>query len=249
MDPYKASGIVLHTIKYGDNSLIAYIFTSLYGRRSYLVRGVGSSSGRRKQGNKAALLQPMSVIEFEGYQSRYSDLHSLRDMRNQLVLKSLPFDISKSTITLFMAEVLYKLVREETANLPLFDFVTHSIKTLDAVDGKNRASIANFHLWFLVHLCEFLGFYPGGEYKHGYMLDVNEGVFCGHYPSHGNYMCAESAAVLDAMMRIEGDKLSDIKLKGELRSQFVGDLLNFIGFHFDMVHNINSIKILQEVFR
>lgn len=241
--------MVLHTIKYGDNSLIAYIFTNIYGRRSYLVRGVGGSSGRRTRGNKAALLQPMSVVEFEGYQGRYSSLHSMRDTRNALVLKSLPFDSSKSAISLFMAEVLYRLVREETPNLPLFDFVSSSVEALDAIDGSNRGAIANFHLWFLVRLSEFLGFYPGGEYSDGSVFDVAEGVFCEQVPQHGNYMCAASSATLNAMMTLEGDGLGQVKLTGQARSQFVGDLLNFIGFHFDMVHNINSLKILQEVFR
>ncbi|MFI3266059.1 MAG: DNA repair protein RecO, partial [Rikenellaceae bacterium] len=245
---YKASGVVLHTIKYGDNSLIAYIYTDLYGRLSYLVRGV-SGSGRRTRGNKAALLQPMSVIEFEGYQNRHSQLHSMRDVRNKLVLKSLPFDLSKSAISLFMAEVLYRLVREETPNQPLFDFVSSSVEALDMVDTKDRTSIANFHLWFLVQLSRFLGFYPSGEYSLGDVFDIREGVFCSGLPFHGTYMCEPSAMILNQMMNVEPQGLAEVKLSGEKRNQFVGDLLNFIGFHFDMVHNINSLKILQEVFR
>ena len=39
MRTYKARGIVLHTIKYGDSSAIAYLFTDVLGRMSYMVQG------------------------------------------------------------------------------------------------------------------------------------------------------------------------------------------------------------------
>lgn len=50
MRTYKARGIVLHTIKYGDSSAIAYLFTDVLGRMSYMVQGIRSKRGR---GNKA----------------------------------------------------------------------------------------------------------------------------------------------------------------------------------------------------
>lgn len=246
MKSYKASGVVLHTLKYGDNSLIAYIFTDLYGRRNYLIRGVG---GARKKGNKAALLQPTSIIEYEGYEGRHSDLHGIREARNKVILSGIAFDMRKSTIALFMAEVLYRLVREETPNKPLFDFICSSIESLDRADSANTTAIANFHLWFLVRLSEYLGFYPGGEYHVGDMFDIEEGLFCSAYPQHGNYMGAAGAATLDAMMRSDADELGEVKLKGEQRSEFMNDILNFFNFHFDIINNINSLSILRDVFR
>ena len=35
MKSYKARGIVLHTLKYGDSSMVAYLLTDVGGRRSY----------------------------------------------------------------------------------------------------------------------------------------------------------------------------------------------------------------------
>ena len=50
------------------------------------------------------------------------------------MLQSLPFDVRKSTIALFMAEVLYRLVKECEPNQRLFDFVWGSVAALDALD-------------------------------------------------------------------------------------------------------------------
>ena len=157
MDSYKAHGIVLHTIKYGDTSVVAYILTDTYGRRNYLVQGVKSGKGK---GNKAALLQPMFLLEFEGIPSHRSQMDRMKDVRLSHPLQHIPFDVRKSTISLFMAEVLYRLIKEVEPNSPLFGFVRASVMALDQMEE----GISNFHLWFLVQLSAFLGFYPGNEY-------------------------------------------------------------------------------------
>lgn len=168
MRTYKARGIVLHTIKYGDSSAIAYLFTDVLGRMSYMVQGIRSKRGR---GNKAALLQPMFLVEFEGVEQPHAQMHRIREMRSLRPLMSVPFDVRKSTISMFMAEVLYRLIREVEANEPLFDFLCEAVLKLDAM----REGIANYHLWFLVRLSAYLGFYPGNEYIENGCFDIRAG--------------------------------------------------------------------------
>ena len=139
MKSYKGRGIVLHTLKYGDSSMVAYLLTDIGGRRSYMVQGVRSRSGR---GSKLALFQPMFPVEFEGLESPRQQMDRFKEVRAGFVLQSLPFDVRKSTMALFMAEVLYRLVRESEPNEPLFDFVWGSAEALDAMDD----GVSNFHL-------------------------------------------------------------------------------------------------------
>ena len=120
MKTYKSRGIVLHTIKYGDSSMVAYLLTEAGGRRNFMVQGVRSARGR---GSKLALFQPMFALEFEGLESPRQQLDRFREVRSGLVLQSIPFDVRKSTVALFMAEVLYRLVKESEPNRALFDFV------------------------------------------------------------------------------------------------------------------------------
>ena len=125
---YKARGIVLHTVKYGESSLVAYLFTDVGGRQTYMIQGVRSSRGR---GNKAALFQPMFLLEFEGVEQPHAEMHRMKEVRNLVPLSSVPFDVRKSTVSLFMAEVLYRLIREVEANEPLFDFICSAVQQLD----------------------------------------------------------------------------------------------------------------------
>ncbi len=139
------------------------------GVRISWCRGVRSSGGR---GSKAALFQPMFAVEFEGLVSTKMQLHRFREVRSGLVLQSLPFDVRKSTIALFMAEVLYRLVKESEPNPNLFEFVWRSVEALDAL-GEGTA---NFHIWFLARLSRFLGFGPGNSYASGDWFDIREGL-------------------------------------------------------------------------
>ena len=225
MRTYKARGIVLHTIKYGDSSAIAYLFTDVLGRMSYMVQGIRSKRGR---GNKAALLQPMFLVEFEGVEQPHAQMHRVREMRSLRPLMSVPFDVRKSTISMFMAEVLYRLIREVEANKPLFDFLCEAVLKLDAM----REGIANYHLWFLVRLSAYLGFYPGNEYIENGCFDIRGGLFTPSMPAHRIGMNEACARLLGTLMECEADALAEIPLSRARRTEFMEAMLSFFGYHF-----------------
>ena len=241
MKSYKARGIVLHTVRYGDSSLIVYLLTDLLGRQTYLVQGVRSA---RSKGNKAALFQPMFVVEFEGDESPHAQMHRRGEVRNAFPLAALAFDVRKSTISLFMAEVLYKLVREVEPNSPLFDFVCRSVVALN----QTERGTANFHLWFLVQLSFHLGFFPGNEYREGSFFDIREGLFLTHTNSDSPIFSAANSRLLGQFMHTEAQEIDSIALSRRDRSDFLNSLLSYFSYHLDSMHGIRSIDILKEVF-
>lgn len=238
---YKARGIVLHTVKYGESSLVAYLFTDVGGRQTYMIQGVRSSRGR---GNKAALFQPMFLLEFEGIEQPHAEMHRMKEVRNLVPLASVPFDVRKSTVSLFMAEVLYRLIREVEANEPLFDFICSAVQQLDRMEQ----GVANFHLWFLVRLSAYLGFYPGNEYRDGGWFDIRSGLFCDVMPQHRTCMGPASARLLGELMAIEAAELDSLRLGRGERLEFMEAMLIFFGYHFDAIHSVQSLRILREVF-
>lgn len=241
MKTYKGRGIVLHTLKYGDTSMVVYLLTDVGGRRSYMVQGVRSRNGR---GSKLALFQPMFPVEFEGMESPRQQMDRFREVRAGHVMQSLPFDVRKSTVALFMAEVLYRLVRESEPNEPLFDFVWGSVEALDQMhDG-----VANFHLWFLAHLSRLLGFFPGNEYQSGAWFDIREGLYTKTCPSHVQYMSRESARTLHDLLACDVRYLSEMGLNRRERVAFLNDMLAYFGYHLDAISAVQSVRILREVF-
>lgn len=232
--------MVLHTVKYGDNSLVVFMLTDIKGRTSFMVRGVKSGRG----GNKLALFQPMFVVEFEAASSSKAQMDTIREVHSAIALETLPFDIVKSTIALFMAEVLYRLVRDVEPESPLFDFVCDAVERLDRIE----AGVANFHLKFMVELSRHLGFYPSSDYRQGDVLDIREGVFINYEPSHGKVMSVENSQTLARFMVTDFDTLDTIPMNRTLRDSFLSAMLEYFDYHLDSVRNIRSVEILRTVF-
>lgn len=241
MKSYKARGIVLHTLKYGDSGMVVYLLTDSGGRQSYMVQGVRSARGH---GSKLALFQPMFAVEFEGLESSRMQMHRFREVRSGIVLQSLPFDVRKSTIALFMAEVLYRLVKECEPNQRLFDFVWGSVAALDALDE----GVANFHLWFLANLSRFLGFCPGNDYSAGDWFDIREGLYTKTRPQHVSFMTQECTRILRDMMECDVRCLAEIGLNRTQRVEFLNAVLVYFGYHLDAISAVQSVRILREVF-
>ena len=241
MKSYKARGVVLSTVKYGDSGMVVQMLTDRYGRQSYMVQGVRSSRGR---GSKMALFQPLFILEFEGLESSHSDLHKMREVQNGVVFKSVPYDIRKSTMALFMAEVLYRLVGESEANEPLFDFVFNSVMALDEIDE----GVANFHLWFLANLSRYLGYFPGNEYQKGCWFDMREGLYTRTMPLHDHVMNEAEAELLCDLTECDLDCLGEIPLNREQRVAMLSRLVEYYSIHLDAIRSVRSIEILQEVF-
>ena len=130
---YKARGIVLNSLKYGDSAMVVHLLTDAWGAELHGA-GCPQQSGT---GFELALFQPMFALEFEGLTSSRQQMHRFREVQSGIVLQRMPFDVRRSTIALFMAEVLYRLVKESEPDSQLFDFVWESIGALDSM-GRGR---------------------------------------------------------------------------------------------------------------
>lgn len=242
MKSYKGRGIVLHTLKYGDRGMVVQLLTDVGGRRSYMVQGVRSSSGK---GSKLALFQPVFPVEFEGLEPAQStQMHRFKEVRSGFLLRGIPFDVRKSTMAMFMAEVIYRLVKESEQNEPLFDFVWRSVEALDTME----AGVANFHLWFLTHLSRLLGFYPSGDFLPGSYFDIKEGEYCPIRPLHSLFIAPEEASLMEQLLSISATELHTLQLNRMQRVAYLEAMLNYFGYHLDSINAVQSVRILQEVF-
>lgn len=239
---YTARGVVLNTVKYGDKGLVVQMLTSSHGRQSFMVQGLGSRGGR--SGSRAALYQPLFALEFEGLESSKMQMHRFAEVHAGIVLRTIPFDVKKSTIALFMAEVLHRLVKESEPNEMLFDFVWGSIEALDVAEE----GVANFHLWFLSNLCRFLGFSPGNEYVADGWFDMAEGLYTSAEPPKRMAMSQQNALILRDMLECDVRYLAEVGLNRAQRVDFLDALLAYYAYHLDTINSVQSVKILQEVF-
>ena len=208
--------IVLHTTKFGENSIVVHTLSKEYGRRSFLVRGAGK--------RLMSLFLPLNILEAEIVESTKSTLYTARGLAVRHPLLGIRSDVFKNSITMFMSEVLYRVVKDGTSEPGLYDWCERSILILDAV----QTDFSNFHLRFLLELAVALGFSPESR-------DLQPFV-------------GENFDVVERLMRGSFAETMLIPMNGSLRNEVAEQLLRYIEYHTDSTLRINSLKVLRELF-
>lgn len=209
--------IVLATTKVGDNSLVVHTLSDQWGRRGFLVH-VG------RKGGTAAFL-PLSILEATVVPNPKSELWSLRGIQVLEALPGIRGNMYKNSISLFMAEVLFRTLQEGASEQGLYDWCVGSILTLEAI----RSDFSNYHLRFLLELAIALGFRPSKQ-------DL--------LPFAG-----DSAPLLDAFLKADLPATLLIPLSGDQRSSLCQVLLRYLEFHTEQPIRIRSLAVLHELFR
>ena len=174
---HKTRGVVLKTTSYSESSVVVQVFTEKFGLQSYLINGVK----KPKSKIKLNMLQPLHLLEMVVYHKASGSLQRISEIRNQPVLQFIPYDIIKSSIALFINEVLYKSLKLHFEDEPLFNFIFKGVELLD----KSQEGLGNFHICFLLRLSKYLGFYPDRTLeKEARFFDLKEGVYTLHQPLH-----------------------------------------------------------------
>ncbi len=235
-------GIVINTVKYGDTSLIARIYTEEKGMQSYIVNGVRKGKSR----TQAAMLQPLSLLDMVVYYRPNKAIQRAKEIKFAYTFQSIPFEITKSTIALFMTEILHKTIREEEENKALFTFLFNSIQWLD----QSSATVRNFPIVFLLQLSQWLGFHPQSNFnkgKNGY-FDMREGLFVEMRPPHsffvGMPLSRKLAMLIDANIMTH----QEVKTSRGEREELLQTMLNYYRLHSENFKEVKSVAILKEVF-
>lgn len=238
---HKVRGIVFHAIRYGDSSLITRVYTDKLGLQSYLVRGARKPRAKLR----VSLFQPLNILEMEVYHREKSSLQNIREARPARIFESIPFDIRKSSIAMFLGDVMTKSIREEEANPDLFLFLDHMITRLDQLGS----GVADFHLYFLVHLSKHLGFSPQGDYSpEAPFFDMEEGEFCDKQPGHSNFMAHPASEHLSRLVHQSPSEAVRLKIAREDRNRLLEYIIRYYQLHYPGLQNIQSHLVLREIF-
>ncbi len=236
----KTHGIVLRTVKYNDKSAIATVYTREFGRVSFIIHGVS----RRKSAIKPAFFLPLSIVEINTTFHPGKEVQQLQDIRIEQSLSGIYHDPVKNAITLFLAELLYKTLRQPEADESTFDFLQQAIQLLDL----SEAGIANFHLVFMIKLSKYLGFEPNGEEADASYFDLLNGVFLKSRPTHNHFANPEITHIFASMLPVGFDKMHTIDLSRIKRNELLNCLIDYYKLHMPDFHGLNATAVLHEIF-
>ncbi|HSF55851.1 MAG TPA: DNA repair protein RecO [Algoriphagus sp.] len=224
----KTSGIVLSSIRYKDTSIIVKIFTRELGLKSYLVNGVRTMG----KGSKMALYQPLTLLDLVVYDKENSGLQRISEAKLQRAHQRIPFDFPRTSIALFMTEVINRTIYENYQNEGLFDFLSESVVILD----QSEAQLSHFPLVFLIEKAKFLGFSP--EEAEGFILESKNQPFSGE----------ELPKTIEYLENLIGEKYQcSMKISVLLRRKLLDHLLNFYAEQLDNPNPFKSLAIIRQL--
>ena len=237
---HKSRGIVFHTTDFSETSIVVKIYTELYGLQSYMVNSVRKKNAKFRP----SVFQSLSLVEMVVYHKERSGLQRISEIRQSPVLKSIPFDVLKSSMALFLNEVLYKSIREEEANPSLFDFLFHSIQWLDVHEPANP----DFHLLFLLQLSKYLGFYPTDNFSESNTIfNLQEGNFQSISPPHPFFLASPLSNHFYNILSHLPDFSVNLKIPAHEKRELIERILEFYQLHISGFGNIKSHKVLEQI--
>jgi DNA repair protein RecO (recombination protein O) len=230
--------IVLSKIRYKDKDLIVKCYTKQFGVVSYLLKNILS----KKSKISSAYFQQLSLLELETNHKQTRTLQYIQDVKILIPFETLHTNILKSTIVMFISEILSNVLKEEEPNHNLFAYIKTALLLLD-----KEQNISNFHILFLLNLTKYLGFYPQTNKISYNNFNLLEGQF---QKTETSKYCVkgENLTVLKQVLGMKFDEFSTLKLLTHQRQNILNMILLYFELHLGNFKKPKSLTILNQVF-
>ncbi|GGD18585.1 DNA repair protein RecO [Hyunsoonleella pacifica] len=233
------NAIVLSKLKYRDNDLIVKCYTQEHGVISFLIRGVLKS---KKNNTKTAYFQLLSQLQIVFNYTKTRSLYTIKEVRTNFVYGSLHSHILKSSVVMFLSEILSTTLQEEEQNEALYSYLETTLLWFDA-----DSEYSNFHLLFLLNLTKYLGFYPDTTNIKMAFFNLEYGNFQDKLTGKHN-ISGENLILLKNLLGIKFDALYSIKINAAKRQSFLNMILLYFELHLGSFRTPKSLQIFNQVF-
>lgn len=230
--------IVLSKVRYNDNHLIVKCYTQQRGITSYLVH----NAFKNKRNKTIAYFQPLSQLHLEEKYKQNQSLQYINEVKTSYTYRTIHTNILKSSIALFLAEILNSTLNEEEQNTSLFDYLETALQWLDAENN-----FSNFHLLFLLNLTRYLGFYPENTSISSSIFNLETGAF-EHQILNKYSISKENNIILKELLGMKFDVLNTLQINAKQRRDFLSMLLVYFELHLGYFKKPKSLEVFNQVF-
>jgi len=211
-----SKAFVIRSIKNGETSLIVSCYLEDIGYKTFIVKGV---YGSKKSKFSKAHFFPLNIINLNYSYTEGKNLGFIKEVKTEKLYKSLHLDIQKSSVIIFLSEILNSIFKEETlVNNDLFNFLLNTLSWYDQVKSCN-----NFHLKFLIELSRFIGFYPNINNENDSFFNLESGSTSATQ-SIGTNIRGNDLTLFKEFLGTEFEDLNSMNTKNESRTR----ILNYI---------------------
>lgn len=236
---HKSRGVILKSTSYSESSLVIHVFTEKFGIQSYLLQGIK----KNKSKIRTSMVQPLHLVQMVVYHKENGGLQRISELKNEPILNHISTDLIKTSVSLFICELLYQTLKEHPADEELFEFIFKTVEVLDLTEK----SVSNFHIWFMLRYTKYLGFYPQINTNKPKYFDMKNAAFVDKIPEHPLYINEQCCTILVKFTLSSLEEIQDIKINSELRRQLLMDMIRFYEWHIPNFKGLKSHHVLEEV--
>jgi DNA repair protein RecO (recombination protein O) len=145
-----------------------------------------------------------------------------------------------------MVERLHKCLRQPEPNPELFYFIEDAFIHLDEAEGP---VLANYPLFFTLHLAGFFGFRIDDTYsERNSVLDLQEGIFVEEHPHHPHFLEGNYAYITSQLLRVrQPAELSELLLNQDTRRHLLHAYRNFYALHIADFGEMKTLGVMQTI--
>ena len=231
--------IILSKVRYQDNDLIVKCLTRDLGVVSYMIKNISMS---KKSKNKFAFFQLLNILDLETNYNSNRSIQYIKDLKVKYNFTSLHTNIYKSSVVMFLSEILSNIIHVETKDMELFDFIEKSLIWYDKSEDSST-----FYLIFLMKITHYLGFYPDCTNMSYNYFNLEEGLF--ESSKNSQYVIEGSSLVLFKTIlgiKFDSNKLPFIDKTN--KKDILKNILTYFKLHVDGFKDPKSLKVLNQIF-
>lgn len=231
---YKSRAIALSYLKQGESSIIAKIFTEEKGLQSFIVKGVRAKKAKKKLG----LFQPLQLLNINATLITKNSLQYISEITIAHNQVSDGIDMKKNFISIFVAEVISKVLLETEKDKALFKFIWELKNNLSNYEEINP----NFPLIFLIGLSEQLGFLPSKDQIDGDYFNLEFGEFTNNQQQLNHFIKKDNSYYLRKLLENK-----DINIPYKNRNKILLHLIQYYKLQHHELKNMTSHLIIESL--
>jgi len=232
---------VIRSIKNGETSLIVSCYLEDIGYKTFIVKGV---YGSKKSKFSKAHFFPLNIINLNYSYTEGKNLGFIKEVKTEKLYNSLHLDIQKSSVIIFLSEILNSIFKEETlVNKDLFIFLLNTLSWYDQVKSCN-----NFHIKFLIELSRFIGFYPNINNENDSFFNLESGSTSATQ-SMGTNISGNDLTLFKEFLGTEFEDLNSMNTKNQSRTQILNYIIDYYSLHLQMFKTPKSTNVFAEIFK
>ncbi|MGY8955050.1 MAG: DNA repair protein RecO [Flavobacteriales bacterium] len=231
---YKSRAIALSYLKQGESSIIAKIFTEEKGLQSFIVKGVRAKKAKKKLG----LFQPLQLLNINATHITKNSLQYISEISIAHNQVSDGIDMKKNFISIFVAEVISKVLLETEKDKALFKFIWELKNDLSNFEKINP----NFPLIFLIGLSEQLGFLPSKDQIDGDYFNLEFGEFTNNQQQLNHFIKKDNSYYLRKLLENK-----DINIPYKNRNEILLHLIQYYKLQHHELKNMTSHLIIESL--